>query len=119
MQGDSVPGTAAAMPPSPRFSGQEPRSLSLWSLCGLALAVGVVTGCGAILFRALIGLLHTLLFLGQASFTYDASLFTAPPPWGAFVILVPVLGSLGVTFIVNTFAPEAKGHGVPEVMDAI
>ena len=35
------------------------------------------------------------------------------------MILVPVLGSIGVTFIVNTFAPEAKGHGVPEVMDAI
>ena len=26
---------------------------------------------------------------------------------------------IGVTFIVSTFAPEAKGHGVPEVMDAI
>jgi CIC family chloride channel protein len=32
---------------------------------------------------------------------------------------VPVVGSLGVTFIVTTFAPEAKGHGIPEVMDAI
>ena len=24
-----------------------------------------------------------------------------------------------MTFIVKTFAPEARGHGVPEVMDAI
>jgi CIC family chloride channel protein len=40
-------------------------------------------------------------------------------PWGALVILVPVVGAIGVTFIVKTFAPEAKGHGVPEVMDAI
>jgi len=37
----------------------------------------------------------------------------------SYVFLVPVIGSFGVTFIVNTFAPEAKGHGVPEVMDAI
>jgi chloride channel protein, CIC family len=29
------------------------------------------------------------------------------------------VGGLGVTFIVNNFAPEARGHGVPEVMDAI
>ena len=29
------------------------------------------------------------------------------------------MGAIGVTFIVTNFAPEAKGHGVPEVMDAI
>ena len=46
-------------------------------------------------------------------------MFTPPSPWGAWVILVPVIGGIGVTFIVSTFAPEAKGHGVPEVMDAI
>ncbi len=26
---------------------------------------------------------------------------------------------MGVVFLVKTFAPEARGHGVPEVMDAI
>jgi CIC family chloride channel protein len=30
-----------------------------------------------------------------------------------------VLGAVAVTFLVTNFAPEAKGHGVPEVMDAI
>ena len=35
------------------------------------------------------------------------------------MILVPVVGAVGVTFLVTQFAPEAKGHGVPEVMDAI
>ncbi len=35
------------------------------------------------------------------------------------MILVPVIGGIGVTWIVSNFAPEAKGHGVPEVMDAI
>ncbi len=98
---------------------KEPPSLSLWSLCGLALVMGIVTGYGAVFFRALIGLVHNLLFLGRLSFAYNSSLFTPASPWGAFVIVVPVLGSFGVTFIVNTFAPEAKGHGVPEVMDAI
>ncbi len=36
-----------------------------------------------------------------------------------FVILAPVIGGVIVTFLVSNFAPEAKGHGVPEVMDAI
>ncbi|MFY9874983.1 MAG: chloride channel protein, partial [Rhodomicrobium sp.] len=49
----------------------------------------------------------------------DANDFTPASPWGIYVIFVPVVGGLAVTFLVNTFAPEARGHGVPEVMDAI
>lgn len=100
-------------------AGREPRSLGLWRLCMLAMGMGIVTACGAFVFRELIGLVHNVLFLGKFAFAYDSSLFTPASPWGIGVILVPVIGSLGVTFIVNTFAPEAKGHGVPEVMDAI
>jgi chloride channel protein, CIC family len=85
----------------------------------LALGLGIVTGIGAVLFRDLIGLVHNLLFAGQFSVHYDANVFTAPAPWGALVILVPVLGAVAVTFLVSNFAPEARGHGVPEVMDAI
>jgi CIC family chloride channel protein len=83
------------------------------------LGLGVFTGLGAVLFRLLIGFIHNLLFAGRAVVHYDANVFTAPSPWGALVILVPVLGAIAVTFLVNNFAPEAKGHGVPEVMDAI
>ncbi|MGE0417530.1 MAG: chloride channel protein [Acetobacteraceae bacterium] len=96
-----------------------PRGMPLPLFCILALVVGVVTGLGAVLFRALIGLVHNVLFLGEFSFVYDSSVFTPESPWGIAVILVPVIGAIGVTFIVSTFAPEAKGHGVPEVMDAI
>jgi CIC family chloride channel protein len=101
------------------MDGEEPRQLRLGQLSLLALALGVVTGLGAVLFRELIGLIHNLLFTGQALVHYDANVFTAPAPWGPMVILVPVLGALAVTFLVSNFAPEAKGHGVPEVMDAI
>jgi CIC family chloride channel protein len=118
--GQTIPATDPTPPENVGIAAErEPRPISLWSLCGLALAMGVVTGCGAALFRALIGFVHNLMFLGHISVVYDASVFTPAPPWGALIILVPVLGSLGVTFIVNTFAPEARGHGVPEVMDAI
>ncbi len=95
------------------------RRIGLVNLSILALIVGVVTGFGAIGFRDLIGLIHNAVFLGKWAVRYDANLFTPASPWGAFVILVPVLGAVAVTFLVNTFAPEARGHGVPEVMDAI
>jgi chloride channel protein, CIC family len=84
-----------------------------------SLAVGLIAGFGAVVFRAMIGGLHNLLFLGQLSFDYDANLHTPASPWGAWIIVVPVIGAIGVAFLVKTFAPEAKGHGVPEVMDAI
>ncbi len=35
------------------------------------------------------------------------------------MVLAPVVGAFTVVFLVKNFAPEAKGHGVPEVMDAI
>jgi CIC family chloride channel protein len=91
----------------------------LFRLSLLAIIVGVVTGFGAVAFRALIGLFHNVAFLGLFRFAYDASAFTPPSPWGPLVILVPVIGGLVVTFLIVNFAPEARGHGVPEVMDAI
>ena len=95
------------------------KTIGLLSLSLIAVAVGVVTGIGAVAFRALIGFIHNVFFLGQFSTFYDANVYTPASPWGIYVIFVPVVGGLAVTFLVNTFAPEARGHGVPEVMDAI
>lgn len=92
------------------------RSFLLLSL--LAVLIGVVAGFGAWGFRLLIGLFHNLFFTQTFSATYDANVHT-PIELGAWVILVPMIGGLGVVWLVRTFAPEAKGHGVPEVMDAI
>jgi CIC family chloride channel protein len=104
---------------SPPTSPDDGYRLTLLQLSLLALALGVVTGLGAVLFRDLIGLIHNLFFTGQARLRYDANHFTAPAPWGPWIILAPVIGGVAVTFLVSRFAPEAKGHGVPEVMDAI
>ncbi len=84
-----------------------------------AILTGIIAGLGALVFRVLIAWVHNGLFLGTFSLVYDANLHTPTSPWGPAVILVPVLGSVLVTFLVTKFAPEAKGHGVPEVMDAI
>ena len=59
------------------------------------------------------------VFSWKDFFFYEANVHTPPGPWGPFIILVPVIGGIGVTWLVRTFAPEARGHGVPEVMDAI
>src|SRR5215813_5343021 len=96
-----------------------PLRLGLVRLSLLAIVVGLVTGLGAVLFRDLIGIIHNIGFLGVFSFDYEANVFTPPSPWGALIILVPVIGGQIVTFLITKFAPEARGHGVPEVMDAI
>ena len=96
-------------------SKTKPVHFGLAPLCALAAIVGIITGCGAWLFRAMISLVHNLFFLGIVSIHYDSSQFTPANPWGAAVILVPVVGAVIVTFIVSNFAPEAKGHGVPKL----
>jgi chloride channel protein, CIC family len=85
----------------------------------LAITVGIVTGVGAVGFRMLIGVIHNLSYFGHLTATYNANVLEPTSTWGAGIVLVPVIGGLAVTFLVSTFAPEARGHGVPEVMDAI
>jgi CIC family chloride channel protein len=82
-------------------------------LAGLLLAavVGMMAGLGAVLFRWLIktfqsffldGGSHALGFLGNY-----------------YIIFIPAAGGLLVGLLVYYFAREAKGHGVPEVMEAV
>ena len=92
------------------------RPLVLWLV---AMIIGIVAGLGAVVFRALIGFFHNLFFLAKFSTYYDANAHTPEGFWGPFVILAPVVGAVFVAFLVKNFAPEAKGHGVPEVIDAI
>ncbi len=95
---------------------QKPLNLFVFSL--LSILVGLIAGFGAVFFRGLIGFFHNLFFLGTFSVFYDANQHTPTGPWGPFIILAPVIGAVGVSFLITRFAPEAKGHGVPEVMDA-
>jgi len=85
----------------------------------LAILVGIVAGVSAWIFRSLIAFSHNLAFYQTFSFSYNANLHSAASPLGAWIILIPVAGAIIVAFLVQTFAPEAKGHGVPEVIDAI
>jgi CIC family chloride channel protein len=111
-QSKLVVGTKARAP-------ADERRVSLLTLCGLAVVIGVMTGIGAVVFRALIALVHNASYNGRLSFVYDANIMEGPSRFGDFVLLSPVIGGLIVVFLVQRFAPEAKGHGVPEVIDAI
>ncbi len=89
-------------------------------LAALALLVGVGAGVGAIAFRYLI-LAFTELFSGHSD-PSNLGHFTNPnvPILGPYIVLVvPVLGGLLYGPLVYLFAPEARGHGVPEVMLAV
>jgi CIC family chloride channel protein len=93
---------------------------SVPGLVPLALLVGAGAGGGAVGFRYLI-LGFTEAFTGRVDYS-DAGRVASPhfPGLGMFfVILVPVLGGLMYGPIVDRFAKEARGHGVPEVMLAI
>ncbi len=100
-------------------SETEPRQLGLLAFSLIALALGALTGLGAAGLRALIALFHNLFFLGEWSFRYDATAFEPFNPWGPAIVLAPVIGGLGVVWLVRHLAPEARGPGVAEVMDAV
>ncbi|PWV99166.1 CIC family chloride channel protein [Hoeflea marina] len=106
---------------STRDDGPPPgeREVTLATLVGLAFLVGLVAAAGAIAFKYLIAIIYNISFYGLFSFHLDPNVYGEPSPWGPFIILVPIIGGLIVVWLVKSFAPEAKGHGVPEVMYAI
>ncbi|MFH1676146.1 MAG: chloride channel protein, partial [bacterium] len=81
----------------------------------LAITVGILTGYGAVVFRFMINFFTD--FWNVTGIPYIQNLF----PWcGKFAFLpVPIVGMIIVVFLVNRFAKEARGHGVPEVMEAV
>jgi chloride channel protein, CIC family len=89
-------------------------------LVAVALVVGAGGGVGAIVFRSLIAW-FTLVFSGHPD--YSAVGPTAHPWFPAlgawFVLLAPAVGGLIYGPLVDRFAREARGHGVPEVMLAV
>jgi len=89
-------------------------------LLPLGVLVGAGAGAGAVAFRYLI-LGFTHLFTGRTDYS-DAGHAASPsfPGLGMFfVILAPVVGGLVYGPLIERFAKEARGHGVPEVMLAV
>ena len=80
----------------------------------IAIIIGLLGGFGAVGIQFLIKT-FTQLFWGVGEL--DLEFLRQAPVY--LKILVPTGGALLVGCIVYFFAPEAKGHGVPEVMEAM
>jgi CIC family chloride channel protein len=80
-------------------------------LVATALLVGLGTGVGAVAFRYLIQGVTWVGFVWIPELTRSLGM--------AYIVFVPALGGLIVGLLVYYFAREAKGHGVPEVMEAV
>lgn len=80
----------------------------------VAVLIGVLGGYGAVLFRTAIQLFQTVFYGTPQDFLEIASSL----PWYV-KLLLPALGGAVVGPITYFWAREAKGHGVPEVMEAV
>ena len=119
-------GTVATGKPRGRAAPQSLRQSYDWlrsssaGLLVLALIVGTGAGLGAVGFRYLI-LGFTYLFSGYRDYSAQGGsgygFANGIGRW--FVLVVPILGGLLYGPLIARFAPEARGHGVPEVMLAV
>jgi chloride channel protein, CIC family len=86
----------------------------------MALLVGAFAGLGAVLFRWLIYAI-TWLATGHVQFGQQGRVGSLHLPglgiW--FLLVIPVIGGLIYGPLIQRFAREARGHGVPEVMLAV
>ncbi len=80
----------------------------------VALVIGLLGGFSAIGIRLLIRAVNAIAWHRGA---YTIEYIAALPFW--WKLLAPAVGGLFVGFIVHYISSEAKGHGVPEVMEAV
>jgi len=82
----------------------------------MAMTVGLLAGAGAIVLRQLIDWVRELFFgSGTSVFPGPADIL----PGNLHYLIAPAVGMVIVAWIVDRWAPEAKGHGVPEVQFAL
>ena len=86
-----------------------------WMILDLLGGVaGIIGGLGAVFFRMMISL-NRFLFFDTLLPNISLDVGSLNPA----LILLPALGGLLVGPIIMRLAPETKGHGVPEVMEAV
>jgi chloride channel protein, CIC family len=116
---------AIEMPASGLLQAKRARALA-WLRAGrgglflLALLIGAGSGLGAVAFRYLISFV-TWLATGHGQFGQQGHVPSGHLPWLGlgFFVLIPAIGGLVYGPLIYTWAREARGHGVPEVMIAV
>ena len=90
----------------------------------LSIAVGVISGLGAILFDELLqtALKYFLNFptgyLEPAKDASKAAILGFSSPYSWLLLIIPALGGLASGLIVYLIAPEAEGHGTDAMIEA-
>ncbi len=79
----------------------------------LAVLVGVMAGLASVLFKIMIHFFQNLFWRAESILEG-----VAQQPW-FLTILIPALGGLIISPMIYYGAKEAKGHGVPEIMEAL
>jgi chloride channel protein, CIC family len=113
-------GSAAGEPRGPFRRVSDWLAAAKLGLVVMALVVGVGSGLGAAGFRELI-YLFTWVFTGRRAFGVQGHVGSLHLPFLGvwFVLIVPVIAGLIYGPLIQRFAREARGHGVPEVMLAV
>jgi H+/Cl- antiporter ClcA len=88
-------------------------------ICGLAMLLGAVAGLVAPVLVGLIAFVTNLAFYGRFSLDASASPAAAVPQMGAWVIVIPVIGSLIVGYMARYGSKAIRGHGIPEAMEQV
>lgn len=78
--------------------------------------IGILGAYASIGFRYLINLIQNLLML-QRGFSFEEH-NPVYHPWGYWVVFIPVIGLSLSYLLIRYLAVEARGHGVPEIMEA-
>lgn len=81
------------------------------AMAALAMATGVVGGLGAIAFRLMIAWVHRAFTAAEGAL--------GPRAPHALDALAPAVGLLLVYGISHRFAREVRGHGVPQILEAM
>lgn len=79
----------------------------------LAVLVGLVAGFASILFKLMIQFFQNLFWRAESIISVVAT-----QPW-YLTILIPAAGALLISPLIYYGAREAKGHGVPEIMESL
>jgi len=95
-----------------RLAQMAPRLSEGHFLMIISVMVGVLTALAAILFH------HLILFFEHV-FLRDLSKVFSPFMGRYSLILIPAIGAGIAGIILHFFAKDAKGHGIPEVMEAV
>jgi len=106
------PAIAAVHAPS-EYSAVDQRVIII---SGIAIVVGAAGAVIANVLTHLIGFITNLAYFGRLS-----GEFVAPSTarWGAWSVLVPIVGAVVVGLMARYGAAAIRGHGIPEVMERV